>query len=96
MAGLIRLWEGGHSGTDCCLDAIAGAAAARRCGHAAVAGSRRAPGQGHPDDAGELLNQYVGGADDGVIDADGVPVGAAVCSEFMRTQTASGCATGSI
>lgn len=31
---------------------------------------------------------YVGGNDDGVIDADGVPVGAAVCWEFMRTQTA--------
>lgn len=31
---------------------------------------------------------YVGGSDDGVIDADGLPVGAAVCWEFMRTQTA--------
>jgi predicted amidohydrolase len=31
---------------------------------------------------------YVGGADDGVIDADGFSVGAAVCWEFMRTQTA--------
>ena len=30
---------------------------------------------------------YVGGDDDGVIDADGLPVGAAVCWEFMRTQT---------
>jgi predicted amidohydrolase len=30
---------------------------------------------------------YVGGGDDGVIDADGVTVGAAVCWEFMRTQT---------
>ena len=31
---------------------------------------------------------YVGGSDDGVIDADGVPVGAAVCWELMRTRTA--------
>ncbi len=31
---------------------------------------------------------YVGGNDDGVIDADGLSVGAAVCWEFMRTQTA--------
>ena len=31
---------------------------------------------------------YVGGSDDGVIDAGGLPVGAAVCWEFMRTQTA--------
>lgn len=31
---------------------------------------------------------YVGGRDDGVIDADGLTVGAAVCWEFMRTQTA--------
>jgi predicted amidohydrolase len=31
---------------------------------------------------------YVGGSDDGVIDADGLPVGAAVCWEFMRSQTA--------
>jgi predicted amidohydrolase len=30
---------------------------------------------------------YVPGADDGVLDADGLPVGAAVCWEFMRTQT---------
>jgi predicted amidohydrolase len=30
---------------------------------------------------------YVGGRDDGVIDADGLAVGAAVCWEFMRTQT---------
>lgn len=30
---------------------------------------------------------YVGGTDDGVIDADGTPVGAAMCWEFMRTQT---------
>ncbi len=30
---------------------------------------------------------YVGGSDDGVIDADGLPVGAAMCWEFMRTQT---------
>jgi predicted amidohydrolase len=30
---------------------------------------------------------YVGGSDDGVIDADGVTVGAAVCWELMRTQT---------
>ena len=30
---------------------------------------------------------YVGGSDDGVIDADGIAVGAAVCWEFMRTQT---------
>jgi len=30
---------------------------------------------------------YVGGSDDGVIDADGIVVGAAVCWEFMRTQT---------
>jgi predicted amidohydrolase len=31
---------------------------------------------------------YVGGSDDGVIDAGGLTVGAAVCWEFMRTQTA--------
>ena len=31
---------------------------------------------------------YVGGDDDGVLDADGLSVGAAVCWEFMRTQTA--------
>jgi predicted amidohydrolase len=31
---------------------------------------------------------YVGGSDDGVIDLDGMPVGAAVCWEFMRTRTA--------
>jgi predicted amidohydrolase len=30
---------------------------------------------------------YVGGGDDGVIDADGTPIGAAVCWELMRTQT---------
>jgi predicted amidohydrolase len=30
---------------------------------------------------------YVGGRDDGVIDADGLSVGAAVCWELMRTQT---------
>jgi predicted amidohydrolase len=30
---------------------------------------------------------YVGGDDDGVIDADGLSVGAAVCWELMRTQT---------
>lgn len=30
---------------------------------------------------------YVGGSDDGVFDADGIAVGAAVCWEFMRTQT---------
>lgn len=30
---------------------------------------------------------YVGGGDDGVIDGDGLEVGAAVCWEFMRTQT---------
>jgi predicted amidohydrolase len=30
---------------------------------------------------------YVGGADDGVIQADGLTVGAAVCWELMRTQT---------
>ena len=30
---------------------------------------------------------YVGGSDDGVIDADGLSVGAAVCWELMRTQT---------
>jgi len=30
---------------------------------------------------------YVGGSDDGVIDADGLAVGAAMCWEFMRTQT---------
>ena len=29
----------------------------------------------------------VGGSDDGMIDAEGVPVGAAVCWELMRTQT---------
>lgn len=32
---------------------------------------------------------YVGGGDDGVIDAGGLTVGAAVCWEFMRTQTAA-------
>jgi predicted amidohydrolase len=31
---------------------------------------------------------YVGGDDDGVIDADEISVGAALCWEFMRTQTA--------
>jgi predicted amidohydrolase len=31
---------------------------------------------------------YVGGADDGVIEADGISTGAAVCWELMRTQTA--------
>src|SRR3954467_1922258 len=31
---------------------------------------------------------YVGGSDDGVIEAGGVTAGAAVCWEFMRTQTA--------
>ena len=31
---------------------------------------------------------YVGGDDDGVIEADGLTVGAAVCWELMRTQTA--------
>jgi predicted amidohydrolase len=30
---------------------------------------------------------YVGGSDDGVIEADGISVGAAVCWELMRTQT---------
>ncbi|MGE4427049.1 MAG: carbon-nitrogen hydrolase family protein [Solirubrobacteraceae bacterium] len=30
---------------------------------------------------------YAPGDDDGVIDADGLPVGAALCWEFMRTQT---------
>jgi predicted amidohydrolase len=30
---------------------------------------------------------YVGGSDDGVIEADGLTVGAAVCWELMRTQT---------
>jgi predicted amidohydrolase len=30
---------------------------------------------------------YIGGSDDGVIDADGLTVGAAVCWELMRTQT---------
>jgi predicted amidohydrolase len=30
---------------------------------------------------------YIGGNDDGVIDADGMPVGAAVCWELMRNQT---------
>lgn len=30
---------------------------------------------------------YVGGADDGIIEADGLTVGAAVCWEFMRTAT---------
>lgn len=30
---------------------------------------------------------YAPGHDDGVLDADGLPVGAAVCWEFMRTQT---------
>ena len=32
---------------------------------------------------------YVGGRDDGVIDAGGLTVGAAVCWEFMRAQTAA-------
>jgi predicted amidohydrolase len=31
---------------------------------------------------------YVGGEDDGIIEADGLTVGAAVCWEFMRTATA--------
>ena len=31
---------------------------------------------------------YIGGADDGVIEADGLTFGAAVCWEFMRSQTA--------
>lgn len=30
---------------------------------------------------------YVGGEDDGVLDADGIPVGAAVCWELIRTAT---------
>lgn len=30
---------------------------------------------------------YIGGSDDGVINADGISVGAAVCWELMRTQT---------